>query len=84
MQKIIVEQRKKGSSEKILKPSLDRIDKLIEIYKTFDKFYFAAHFAKERIMMLEEEKVEMSVALTREVETLKEENAKLLKSIEWN
>lgn len=84
MQKIIVDQRLKGVKEEVLKPSIERIDKLIAIYKSFDSFYYNAHFSQQKILQLEADKLELSTALMEKIGELKTENKKLLETIKFN
>ena len=80
MQSKIIEARRKGTKEDVLNPSIERVDKLIEIYKTFDKYYYSAHFEKQKNIKLEHDIIELS----EQISALQEENKKLLESIEWN
>ena len=58
--------------------AIERIDSLIEIYKTFSSFYYNAHFAEQSILRLQHDKLELQAAITdlqSEVEKLKAELA---------
>lgn len=57
-----------------------RIDDLIETYKTFDKFYYSAHFNQQKVLQLGSELYEARLKIGE----LTEENQKLLKSLEWH
>lgn len=79
MQMKIVEARGKGATEETLKLSIERIDRLIKVYKNFDKYYFNAHFQKERNQKLEGH----IMSLSEQIDALKAENHKLLESLNW-
>ena len=78
MQVKISELRKKNPQSDLSEP-IRRVDKLIEIYKMFDSFYFQNVRAQYKIGQLESDILE----LAKVNEDLKTENEKLLKSIEW-
>lgn len=80
MQQVILDARKKNVNQGLIDSMILRVDKLLEIYKTFDKYYYSAHFARQKILTLEFENQELRNALLK----IKEENDKLLKSIKWN
>lgn len=76
MQGKIIAARSKGVD---VEESIKRVDKLIEIYKGFDAYYYQAHFAQQKILFLEDQNLQ----LAKKMGELKEENLKLLKSLEW-
>lgn len=63
----------------IREAAIHRVDTLLEIYKTFDKFYYSAHSANQRAGKLTHDLIEAG----KQIEALKAENEKLLKSIQW-
>jgi len=78
MQKLLIEARSKNPA-KDFSETEKRIDALIEIYKEYDRFYFAAFESEQKILSLEAE----VLLLSGQIESLKSENEKLLKSLEW-
>ena len=77
MQGKVMEAKLKGVKD--LTPSIERIDRLITIYKNFDKYYYSAHFQKEKNRKLERDLIDLSERIT----SLKEENKKLVETINW-
>lgn len=59
--------------------AIERVDKLIEIYKTFDRYYYEAHFNRQKILFQQNQIIELS----KKMAEIKAENEKLLKSLEW-
>jgi len=80
MRQKIIEARMKNVPENLIQESVARVDKLFEIYKSFDAFYYSAHFSKQKILQLEMDKMIMS----SKIEELQEENEDLQKAAEWN
>ncbi len=80
MQKKIIEARLKKVDESKLKESIERVDKLIEIYKNFDKYYYQAFYYKEKTLKLEYDNQQMA----NRVLELTAENDKLLKTINFS
>ncbi len=76
MQLKINEAKQKGTDTT---ESEARVDKLIEIYSGFDKFYYSAHFNEQKILQLKKENHDLYDKL---IEATKE-NEKLLATIEW-
>ena len=60
MQDKIIQARTKGTPEEVLQESIVRIDKLIEIYKHFDKFYYNAWYYQELYFKANSEKMDMA------------------------
>lgn len=79
LQGMVVQARLRNMDEERLRPSIERIDKLIEIYQTFDRYYYAAHFSRQRILALEHDCQQMGL----KVMELQQENEKLLKTINF-
>lgn len=79
MQGKIIEARMNGASEKQIADSIKRVDKLIEIYKNMDKYYYQAHFATQKILKLEED----NLSLAKMVSDLRTEKENLIKAAEW-
>lgn len=57
----------------------ERIDELIKIYKTFDKYYYSAHFNQQKVLYLQNELQETRNVLLEKVDELE----KLKAAIEW-
>jgi len=80
LQKKIVEMRGKGVSESVLEPSMERIDKLIEIYKYFDHYYSDAVISRQKILKLESD----ILIMAEKIIELEKESTKLLKTLAFN
>lgn len=79
MQKLLVEARMKNPQADY-SATEKRIDKLIEICNHYDGLYFSAYYNGQKISQLQSEIIIMG----QQIESLKAENEKLLKSLEWN
>ena len=80
MQQRVIEMRMRGVSQETLQPAIVRIDKLVEVYKSFDKFYYSAHYNAQKILELES----TILLMAEKISELEKENDKLLKTIKWN
>lgn len=60
--------------------AIKRIDDLIDIYQTFEKYYYSAHFNEQRVLALQFELQEMRNKMLE----LSDDNTKLLKSLQWD
>lgn len=79
MQQTILDARKRGAKPEVIEAMTARVDKLIEVYKTFDKYYYNSHFAHQKILYLEFE----NQGLRNTILQMKDEHEKLLKGIQW-
>ncbi len=79
MQQTILDAKKREAKPEIIEAMTGRVDKLIEIYKTFETYYYNSHFAHQKVLSLEFE----NQSLRNAILTMKDEHEKLLKSIEW-
>lgn len=75
----IVEARIAKVPEERIKPSIEMMDELLSILKSFDSFYFNAHMKGQKIVQLEGTVYKMGLKIIE----LEKENLKLLESLEW-
>lgn len=80
MQKVVVEMMITKKDRKVIDSANARIDKLREIYNSFDSFYYRAHFNDQKILALQAEKI----GLAKRISELEETVNKLEKTLAFN
>jgi hypothetical protein len=80
MQLVLTELIKNKSSKETIDKAIKRVDDLIAIKNEYDSFYFSSEYWHERYGKSQYELMEAR----NKILELKEENEKLLKSLEWN
>ncbi len=79
MQSVVIDMRKRNVSKEIIDKAIERIDRLIEVYKMFDSFYFQEYYTDQKNVYLQKE---LQSERMRIIE-LQAEVEKLTKSLEW-
>ena len=67
------------ANPKIRDQAIKRIDGLLEVYKTFNSYYYSAHFTAQRVLKLEFDNLELHKLLKEKEKEIK----KLTATLEW-
>jgi len=79
MQSVVIDMRKRNVSKEIIDKAIERIDRLIEVYKMFDSFYFQAYYTNQKNVTLQKELQSERMIIVE----LRAEVKKLTDSLEW-
>ena len=80
LQAKIIKAKAEGVGQDRLQSSIDLMNNLVDIYHQYDQFYFDWVYASDKLMQKDKELLTQYDV----IRTLREENDKLLKTLQWN